>query len=297
MSGGRRPVRATFWLLEAPDSLAEQSRHNPDGYGIATFDEGGVPHVAKRPASAYEDELFAREAREEESPTFAAHVRYASSGRKSFENTHPFEQDGRVFAHNGHIAGLEELESRLGPERPLVGGDTDSERFFALVTKETRAAGGDLEEGIAVAAHWAAANLPLYALNFVLATPDEVFAFRYPEPNPLKMLERADGGPGGHRHLDAASPAGTLRVRSGALATRAAVIFASEQMDEDPGWRDLEVGELVRVDANLEVSSRVLLAEPPAHQLRLEDLDPRIAASQRQRSRQESPASNRAERT
>jgi hypothetical protein len=25
MSGGRRPTRATFWVLEAPDSLAEQS--------------------------------------------------------------------------------------------------------------------------------------------------------------------------------------------------------------------------------------------------------------------------------
>jgi len=51
MSGGRRPLRATFWLLEAPDSLAEQSRRYPDGYGIGTF-EDGVPEIAKRPAAA-----------------------------------------------------------------------------------------------------------------------------------------------------------------------------------------------------------------------------------------------------
>jgi glutamine amidotransferase len=31
MSGGRRPLRATFWLLDAPDALVRQSRRNPDG--------------------------------------------------------------------------------------------------------------------------------------------------------------------------------------------------------------------------------------------------------------------------
>jgi predicted glutamine amidotransferase len=285
MSGGRRPVRATFWLLEAPDSLAEQSRRNPDGYGIATFEEDGSPDVDKRPAAAYRDELFAREAREEESTTFVAHVRYASSGRVALENTHPFEQDGRVFAHNGHVGGLEQLESRLGSERELMKGDTDSERFFALITKEARASGGDVEAAIVAAASWVAGNLPLYALNLVLATPTDLWALRYPEPNSLYLLERGSGGPTGARHLDAASPAGTVRVRSAELGNRAAVILASEQMDEDSGWRGLEPGELVHVNADLEVSSRMALDEPPAHQLRLEDLDPRAAASQQRSGR------------
>lgn len=34
MSGGDRRMRATFWLLEAPDSLARQSRREPDGTGV-----------------------------------------------------------------------------------------------------------------------------------------------------------------------------------------------------------------------------------------------------------------------
>jgi glutamine amidotransferase len=281
MSGGQRPVRATFWLLEAPDSLAEQSRRNPDGYGIATFEEDGSPDVDKRPAAAYEDELFAREAREERSTTFAAHVRYASSGRKSLENTHPFEQDGRVFAHNGHVGDLDRLESRLGPERDLVQGDTDSERLFALITKEARTNGGDVGAAIAAAADWVASNLSLYAINLVLATPTELWALRYPKPNSLYLLERSSGGPTGIRHLDAASAAGTVRVRSGELEDRPAVIVASERMDEDPGWREVRAGELMHVDADLTVGSRVVLDRPPAHQLRLEDLDPRAAASQR----------------
>ncbi|MBN9619721.1 MAG: hypothetical protein J0H43_08315, partial [Actinobacteria bacterium] len=31
-------VTATFWLIDAPDNLAEQSRRNPDGTGIGVFD-------------------------------------------------------------------------------------------------------------------------------------------------------------------------------------------------------------------------------------------------------------------
>ena len=282
MSGGRRRVRATFWLLEAPDSLAEQSRRNPDGYGIATFENDGAPEIQKRPAAAYEDELFAREAKKEESPTFLAHVRYASTGKKTLENTHPFEQDGRTFAHNGHLEGLDVLEDRLGPSyRALVRGDTDSERMFALITKEIDTAGGDVEAGILTALDWITRALPLYAINFVLADATDVWALRYPEPNLLLMLERAIGGRSGARHLDAASPAGTVRVRSGALAKRAAVLFASEQMDEDTGWRSLEAGELVHVDGDLNVESRIALDGPPAHQLTLEDLGVDAAASQR----------------
>jgi predicted glutamine amidotransferase len=280
MTGGHRRVRATFWLLEAPDSLALQSRRHPDGYGIATFEEDGSPEIHKRPAAAYEDELFARIARDEESSTFLAHIRYASTGGLTVQNTHPFEQDGRVFAHNGYVGGLDALESRLADSyHELVHGETDSERFFALITSEIRA--GGMEEGIAAAVRWMARELPLYSINMVLATPTDLWALRYPETNPLVMMERAVGGPTGSRHLDAASSAGTVRVRSGGLAEQAAVIFASEPMDEDPGWRSLEPGELVHVDDDLRVTSRMVLDGPPAHRLRLEDLDVRTAESQR----------------
>src|SRR5690242_7371543 len=80
MTGGRQPVRATFWLLEAPDSLARQSRREPDGTGLGWFDELGRPHMAKEPVAAYEDQAFAREAREARSSTFIAHIRYATTG-------------------------------------------------------------------------------------------------------------------------------------------------------------------------------------------------------------------------
>jgi predicted glutamine amidotransferase len=280
LTAGSEPVKATLWLLEEPDSLAQQSRRNPDGYGIAVFDRDGTPQIDKRPTEAYEDKQFAREAKELESTTFVAHVRYASTGARTVANTHPFEQRGRVFAHNGHIGALPELEARLGEDRRLVGGDTDSERLFALITREIDAHGGDVGAGIAAAARWVAAELPLFSLNFLIATPSELWAFRYPETHQLMILERSVGGPSGARHLDAASSAGTVRLRSGDLGARASVLFASEQMDEDGGWRLLAPGELVRVDHALRVSSTVAVDFAPAHPLRLEDLDPRAAASQ-----------------
>jgi predicted glutamine amidotransferase len=255
LSGGRRPLQATFWLLEAPDSLAVQSRRNPDGYGIATFDPDGTPELDKRAVAAYADEEFAYEAREESSTTFVAHVRYATVGGLKEVNTHPFEQNGRVFAHNGHIDGLPRLERELGPYMRLVKGDTDSERVFALITRELERH-DDPNEAIAAAVRWCAANLEVRALNFLLATPTDMWALRYPETHELLMLERAAGGASGARQLDHASATGRVRVRSGELAERAAVVFATERMDEDAGWRPLEPGELVHVDADLRVTTR-----------------------------------------
>jgi predicted glutamine amidotransferase len=280
MSGGARRVRATFWLLEAPDSLARQSRRMPDGTGVGWFDAQGRPQLAKQPLAAYEDPAFAREARELESTVFLAHIRYATTGEVDVRNTHPFEQRGRLFAHNGVILELERLERELGDDRSLVQGDTDSERLFALITRETERHGGDVGAGIAAATRWVAAQLPLYALNLVLATREDLWALRYPDTHELWVLERDAGGPHGGRHLDAASAAGSVRVRSAALERHPSVIVASERMDEDPGWRLLEPGELIHVGPALGVDSTIALDEPPAHLLTLDDLQPAAAAAQ-----------------
>jgi predicted glutamine amidotransferase len=282
MNGGAEPVQATFWLLEAPDSLAEQSRRNPDGFGLGTFDETGAPEVVKGAVAAHDDEGFARQAREETSCTFNAHVRFRSTGPVAFENTHPFVQEGRLFGHNGVIDGLPALEDRLGDHMRLVEGETDSERLFALITKETEAAGGDLGTGIETAVRWVVEHLPVYSLNFVLTTEHEVWALRYPEHNPLLVLWRGAGGPSGERQLDHASAAGTVRVRAAELSERPAVVVASERMDEDPGWRPLWSGELLRIDAQLRMQSSIVLPTPPRHPLDLEKLGTQAAASQEQ---------------
>lgn len=279
MSGGPNRVSATFWLLEAPDSLARQSRREPDGTGVGCFDADGAPEIFKQPLAAYEDQAFAQEAKELRSRTFVAHIRYASTGGIAPQNTHPFQQRGRLFAHNGVIENLEALERELGDDMRHVAGDTDSERYFALITREIERA-GDVGVGIVNATRWVAENLPVFALNIVLLTPDELWALRYPDVHELHVLERGPGGTSGHRHLEHASARGSIRVRSGDLASLPAVVVASEQMDEDPGWRALAPGDLVHVDPQLQTTITKVLPDPPARQLTLSDLTGKAASSQ-----------------
>ncbi|WP_137873648.1 class II glutamine amidotransferase [Rhodococcus sp. Q] len=276
MSSAPARVRATFWLLDASDSLAAQSRREPDGTGLGTFTESGEPLIEKQPLAAYQDPAFATEARERESTTFVAHIRYASTGGLTDANTHPFTQRDRIFAHNGVLEDLPKLDAELGPYLSLVRGDTDSERLFALITKHVDAC-GDVTAGIGEALRWVADELPVLAANLVLTTASEMWAVRYPDTHQLFVLER--GGDAG-RHLEHASAAGTVRVRSGDLATAPAVVVASEPMDENPGWSPLAPGELLHVAADLTVTRTVVVDHPPAHPLTMADLNPTAAASQ-----------------
>jgi glutamine amidotransferase len=260
MSGAPDRVRATFWLLQAEDSLVAQSHRDPDGTGLGYF----------------EDRAFAREGRDLRSVTFVAHIRYATTGGLTSVNTHPFEQRGRLLAHNGVIEDLPKLEAELGGYRDLVSGDTDSERFFALITKQVDRHDGDVTAGLIAAARWVAEELPLFALNVVLITSEELWALRYPETNTLYVLERTPGSA-----LEHAGRAGTVHVRSAELSDRPAVVIASEPMDEDPGWRPLASGELLHVDGALAVSSTIAIDHAPRQPLSLADLAPHAAASQR----------------
>ena len=142
LHAGAADVAATFWLLDAPDSLAAQSHRNPDGAGIGVFGPDGEPIVSKQPIAAWDDADFATSARQLRGTTFVAHVRYASTGAHTVANTHPFVQDDRLFAHNGVVQGLTELDARLAEldAAHLVRGQTDSERVFALITAESPAA-------------------------------------------------------------------------------------------------------------------------------------------------------------
>lgn len=175
LHSGTDAVTATFWLLNASDSLAEQSRRNPDGTGLGVFDEHHQPRLHKQPIAAWQDADFATEAHELTGTTFVAHVRYATTGSLDIRNTHPFLQDGRIFAHNGVVEGLDVLDERLrevGAD-DLVLGQTDSERVFALITASIRARDGNESAGLIDALRWLAANVPIYAVNVLLSTATE----------------------------------------------------------------------------------------------------------------------------
>lgn len=280
LHAGRRAVTATFWLLDAPDNLAAQSRRNPDGTGLGVFDADGAPQLRKQPIAAWHDRAFHCEAQEMAGTTFLAHVRYATTGVLDAVNTHPFLQDGRLFAHNGVVEDLDRLDDRLRAlgVSDLVAGQTDSERVFALITASIRGRDGDVTAGLIEAVGWIAENLPMYALNLLLTTATGVWALRYPGTHELYLLDRRE---------PRATEAGSLDMRTGRIHARSAhlgslpsVVFASEPMDDDAGWQLLQAGELVHVDADLNITRRIEFPHAPSHLLRREDLSPAAEAAQ-----------------
>jgi glutamine amidotransferase len=56
-------------------------------------------------------------------------------------------------------------------------------------------------------------------------------------------------------------------------------VFATESMDDAARWQLIEPGELIHVDAGLQISRDLVLPDPPRHQLRPEDLSPAAVAS------------------
>lgn len=108
---------------------------NPHGWGIASWNEDGSVRLDKEPlnscASAKISELL--------SNGFScrgmfAHVRRATIGHMSYENTHPFtgtDPNGRVWTlvHNGTIFESDELI----PYEDVQKGETDSERLFLYI--------------------------------------------------------------------------------------------------------------------------------------------------------------------
>ena len=285
-----RQVQATFWLLDAPTSLIQLSETQPDGVGLGTFEADGTPWRYRKPVAANRSQTFIADAHEVSSRTFLAHIRHATAAEPTIENTHPFEQHGRLFAHNGVLGGLDDLRSRLGEHAALLEGTTDSELYFTLMTKRIEEQGGDVAAGIAQAAGEIAAEIPLYSLNMLLTTPTDVWALRYPDTNELWVLERsiaALGGPDGSSDdsadgFDQRSMSGITRVFSGQLSILPATIIASQPMDTNPLWRLLESGELVHVDEDLRVTSEVVVPDPPAQMLEL--------TTQEELAQQEDPA-------
>ncbi len=288
MSGGEHEVQATFWLLDAPTSLLHLSETQPDGVGLGTFNANGTPWVYRKPVAASRSQTFIADAHEVRSRTFLAHIRHATAGEPTRENTHPFEQHGRLFAHNGVLGGLDALRERLGEHASLVQGSTDSELYFTLMTKRIEEQGGDIAAGIAQAAREIAAEIPLYSLNMLLTTPTDVWALRYPDTNELWVLERSIAGLGGPSGVagpdgfDARSGAGITRVFSGQLAILPSTVIASQPMDTNPLWRLLESGELIHVDPQLRVTSTIAVPDPPAEML--------VLSEQQAIAQQEDPA-------
>ena len=266
LTAGDVRVHATYWLLDAPDSLEVESRRNVDGSGLGWFGVDGTPMVDKAPEPAYRDPDFIRDAIDAESSSFVGHVRWATTGTRRVENTHPFAMAGRLMAHNGGFGDLALLEHELGDAMSDVRGDTDSERYFALITRETARHDGDVGAGIAAAARWIGEHCPVSSLNTVVVAPGQLWALRYPATHALHVIERPAGA-GAAAH-DAGVPgmlarSDTSQVHAPTLHSTPSVVVASERLDGEDGWRMIGAGELLHVAPDLTATTTLVVPDAP----------------------------------
>jgi predicted glutamine amidotransferase len=138
LANERTKVECT--LVLAQNALLRQSRgdlagkSHSDGWGIACYPDG-QPQRERRATAAHKDIRFSTTAERTYSHAVVAHVRRATVGLVSLENTHPFVYGCWTFAHNGTLANFQHLEAQLldeaGPQlRKERRGTTDSELIF-----------------------------------------------------------------------------------------------------------------------------------------------------------------------
>jgi predicted glutamine amidotransferase len=176
------PTRVECGLVKAQNALMAQSENDMTGYshghgwGVADYDDG-LPLVEKQTWAAFHGEHFAKKAARVYARTVVAHVRRATVGGTSFENTHPFHHGKWIFAHNGTVPEFDLV-------RPLILEHTDPLHRYLMSLflhhperglKETVRAG--LEQVIA----WCDQVAPgrRVGLNIVLTDGTHVIGSRY----------------------------------------------------------------------------------------------------------------------
>ncbi len=131
----RTPTGISFSLEEFA-SHGAQLRHNRDGWGIA-FARDREAVLVKEPKPATDSAWIRFIASQSIETTAAlAHVRFATRGEHTMENTHPFRRTlgprVHLFAHNGTLPGIEKLIDWHEMFYQPVG-ETDSELVFCLL--------------------------------------------------------------------------------------------------------------------------------------------------------------------
>jgi len=114
-----------------------------DGWGIAFFEGRGVRVFLDPQPSATSPIAELVRHYPIRSLNVIAHIRKATQGVVTLENTHPFQRElwGRywVFAHNGHLPQFQpELDGSFQPV-----GSTDSERIFCWLLQSLRSRFGE----------------------------------------------------------------------------------------------------------------------------------------------------------
>ena len=197
-----------------------------------------------------------------------AHVRKRTVGPISIENTHPFEQAGWVFAHNGTIDDQDYLRGRVSPRRAkAIAGQTDSETLFAFLLTRLDEAGLDACSDVSSTSQVLAkvvndiATRPAFgACNFLFSNGQDLYAYR--DGRTLFILERSPRDAVIERRESAETGA---IVDTPWTKRRHAILVASEHLTDEP-WQPVAERTLLHISRRPTPALRVLWTlGPRAH--------------------------------
>ena len=250
-------------------ALHEFARHggllhrNKSGWGIAyRRDRDAILIKEPSPAS---DSVWVRfiESHPISTSTAIAHVRYATSGRPNYANTHPFIRElggcNHVFAHNGGLLNIwDRMPLAAGGYQTI--GETDSEHAFCVLLDSLRplwrtpGKSPPLDEKLDVIAGFAAGIRELGPANFLYSDGDSLIAHAH------KRAWEEDGG-----FSDPRPPGLSVLTMSGLdLSVRGLQVSSAEEdisftavasvpLTGD-GWEPLPEGTIVALSQGEEVA-------------------------------------------
>ena len=190
------PTRVECGLVIAQNALMAQSKRDMTGYshghgwGVADYNDG-LPLVEKQTWAAFHGAHFAKKAAKVYARTVVAHVRRATVGGTSLENTHPFHHGRWIFAHNGTVPAFDLvrpliLEQTDPLHRVEIMGTTDSEHVFRYLLSlflrhPERGLKEVVRQGLEQVIAWSAQVAPdaRVGLKVVLTDGDQVIGSRY----------------------------------------------------------------------------------------------------------------------
>jgi len=168
------PVSITHELLHAENPMIRQSEHHDSGWGMAVYErvDGNLPKLARFPEAAYAAGELER-ASELRGRIFNVHVRRATLGGLTVENTHPFAMGNYTFGHNGTVIAYPRL---LEPDVPEPAGETDSEAIFNYLIHVFDP--GDVPGSLRRAMSAVVARSPFSGLNFIFSDGERLYAYQ-----------------------------------------------------------------------------------------------------------------------
>ena len=255
-------------IHQSYDALESSMKVNGDGFGLGWYDKSirGEPGLFRSISPAWNDPNLLYNASFIRTKCFFAHVRAATIGGISLENTHPFHFEENLLMHNGGIEDFEAIKKDVielldDVAFNWIKGQSDTQYIFALFMTHLKIIRGKKEYAPAVelveALRRTFRDIEILKsekgltsngiFNIVMTDGNRMLATRYstfPEQGTRTLYYT--------EKLSTYTYEGVLHTIE-AHEARTATLVASEKLNHSDVWKPVPQNHAVYIDENLDV--------------------------------------------